>query len=77
MSSDESSKLYAKITIFLKDTTVVAVKTKQNMNSDNSKEHKFMLNGDSVENYKVKIQLKKSTFKWMKSKFAYIPKRIC
>ena len=57
MSSDESSKLYAKITIFLKDTTVVAVKTNQNMNSDNSKELKFMLNGDSVENYKVKIQL--------------------
>ena len=64
---DSATKLYAKISIILNGSTAVSMK--QNLTSPNfTDEHKFMLNGDSLENIKVKIQVKKSKYKWIKSK---------
>ena len=66
MCIDDSSKLYVKISIALKGSTVVSMK--QSLSSLNStNEHKFMLNGDSLENIKIKIQVKKSSYKWIRS----------
>jgi hypothetical protein len=71
MCIDDSSKLYVKISIELKGSTVVSMKQSlSGLNSTN--EHKFMLNGDSLENIKIRIQVKKSTYKWIKSELALI-----
>ena len=65
-----------KISLFLNNDLICSTKskTKQNMNTlEHSKEHRFMLSGHHVENYRGKVQLKQS--KWMKSmcfdKFEY------
>ena len=69
MCIDDSSKLYVKLSIELKGSTVVSMK--QSLSGFNStNEHKFMLNGDSLENIKIKIQVKKSTYKWIKSELS-------
>ena len=66
MCIDDSSKLYVKISIALKGSTVVSMK--QSLSSLTSmNEHNFMLNGDSLDNIKIKIQVKKSTYKWFRS----------
>ena len=57
MCIDDSSKLYVKISIALNGSTVFFMK--QSLSSLNStNEHKFMLNGDSLENIKIRIQVK-------------------
>ena len=68
MCIEDTSKLYVKISIALNGSTVVSMKQSLSiLNSTN--EHKFMLNGDSLENIKIKIQVKKSRYKGIRSEF--------
>ena len=66
--NDDSLNLIVKISLFLNNDLICSTKskTKQNMNTlEHAKEHRFMLSGHHVKNYRVKVQLKQS--KWMKS----------
>ena len=68
MCQDDSTKLYAKISIIVWGTTAAIMK--QMLDFKNFKnEHKFMLSGDSVENVRIKIQIKKAKYNWIKSEY--------